>query len=190
MTTMQNLDTIVSQALTHYINPYRAKLNIVYGANAPQTGKAVHKMWMSAINAKAEFVIFNGANDADNLYFSPRTNLLYRTLHDIDHAIQYEQGRGTTALHNERFLNYLMAKRVYRYALRTTDTATALQAFFTMYHDTVGQVDYYAEHRDFCENQRALTEQYLSNCEGMATIKQGDLRQATKIANEYMARCA
>ena len=33
MTTMQNLDTIVSQALAHYIKPYRAKLNIVYGAN-------------------------------------------------------------------------------------------------------------------------------------------------------------
>ena len=80
-------------------------------SKVPSTGKAIHAMWEQAKAGKGVFFVYSGANDASNLYFSPRVNLLYRTVHDFDHAINYSVNRGTTKYEDELYLNCLMAKR-------------------------------------------------------------------------------
>ena len=130
----------------------------------PSTGKTIHAMWQQAKAGECPFIVYSGANDSSNLFFSPQVNLLYRTVHDFDHAINYSVNRGSTKYEDELYLNCLMAKRVYDWAM-CSDYYTeqdALMVFFAMYHDTVGQVKYYKEHGDFVVNQRRNTVDFIS----------------------------
>ena len=160
-------------------------------SKVPSTGKAIHAMWEQAKAGKCTFVVYSGANDASNLFFSPLVNLLYRTVHDFDHAINYSVNRGTTKYEDELYLNCLMAKRVYDWTT-CSDYYTeqdALMAFFAMYHDTVGQVKYYKEHGDFVVNQRQNTVDLLNNCKGYKAASVGQLRVAYQVMQACLREC-
>lgn len=153
--------------------------------NVPSTGKGIYEMYRSG----TEFRVFSGSNDAENLYFSPRTNLMYRAVHDLDHAVAYELGRGTTKFEDELYLNCLMAKRVYDYVVKQYNQETALRVFFEVYHDTVGQALYYKKHNDFCVDQRSNTVNELDKCLGIKFLKRGDVRSASSVMVGYMTEC-
>lgn len=155
----------------------------------PESGKAIHSMWLSSKERDTPFRVLNSANDAHNLYFSPSTNLLYRFIHDLDHAVAYEVGRGTTRYEDELYLNCRMARRVYLHAIKTHDSLTALAVFFAVYHDTVGQVQFYKEHGTFLVNQRAHTVQLLNECTGMHFVNHGMLRPAYQVMISYLNEC-
>lgn len=156
----------------------------------PESGKGIHKMYHAAC-AGGTFKVFSGANDAALLYFTPETNLAYRAVHDLDHASAYAEGRGTTSRADELYLNCLMAKRVYQYALANEYTRKqALLAFFEVYHDTVGQVHYYFEHNDFCTNQKGLTAELVSNCRGVRAVLAGDIFTASTVMQSMLDNCA
>lgn len=158
--------------------------------NVPQSGKGIHKMYHDACAGAGTFRVFSGANAAADLYFSPKTNLAYRAFHDLDHAAHYAEGRGSTTKENELYLNCLMAKRVYSYALKHGYSRTqALKAFFEVYHDTVGQVHYYFEHNDFCADQKALTTKLVSECRGVKAVLANDLMTASIEMQRMLREC-
>lgn len=158
--------------------------------NVPQSGKGIYKMYHDACSGADTFRVFSGANAAADLYFSPKTNLAYRAVHDLDHASAYTEGRGTTSKANELYLNCLMAKRVYSYALRAGFTRKqAMLAFFEVYHDTCGQVDYYFEHSDFCSDQKALTTRLVSECRGVKAVLAGQLMIASIEMQRLLREC-
>ena len=158
--------------------------------NVPQSGKGIYKMYHDACAGAGTFRVFSGANAAANLYFSPETNLAYRAVHDLDHAAHYVEGRGTTSKASELYLNCLMAKRVYSYALNHGYSRTeALKAFFEVYWDTVGQVHYYFEHNDFCADQKALTTKLVSECRGVKAVLAGQLMEASLEMQDMLKHC-
>lgn len=184
-------DKIFSESLLNGLKPFNAVINIeMTDVNVPQTGKGIYKMYILALHGLENFRVFNGANEANNLFFTPETNLLYRTLHDIDHALHYKIGKGTTSKENELFLNCLMAKRAYTYAIRQGYTQSqAIMTFLSVYHDTVGQVHYYFENNDFCSNQKELTQKLLDKCQGMRYLKQGSVTTAKQYIMKLMCEC-
>lgn len=158
--------------------------------NVPQSGKGIYKMYHEACAGAGTFRVFSGANAAADLYFSPKTNLAYRAVHDLDHAAHYAEGKGSTTKENELYLNCLMAKRVYSYALRAGFTRKqAMLAFFEVYWDTCGQVDYYFEHGDFCSDQKALTTELVSKCKGVQAVLAGQLMVASLEMQAMLKRC-
>lgn len=183
---------VIAQCLEETLMLQQGQYPIHYSANAeevPNTGKQVHAMWLCAKNFGSPFLVYSGANDATKLYLSPQVNLLYRAVHDHDHAIAYELGRGTTKYEDERYLNCLMAKRCYEFALANNDIVLAMQVFFIMYHDTVGQVEYFKEKGTFCEDQRAETTRRLDECAGYRALKQGRTSVARAYMLGYMGQC-
>lgn len=177
-------DMMFRDALLHALDGVDRKV-VFTTKDVPSTGKAIHEMYRSG----GEFRVFSGSNDADNLYFSPMTNLYYRALHDVDHAVAYELGRGTTKYEDELYLNCLMAKRAYDYAVSRSTQESALRLFFEVYHDTVGQAVYYKKHNDFCVNQRENTLLELNACLGTKYLKRGDVRSASQVMLAYMTEC-
>lgn len=184
-------DRIFGESLAYGLMPFIGLLNVeLTDKDVPQSGKGIYKMYLLALDGVENFKVFNGANDAKNLFFTPETNLLYRTLHDIDHALHYKQGKGTTSKDNELFLNCLMAKRTYDYAIESGYTlAQACMAFLAVYHDTVGQVYYYFKNNDFCENQKDLTNKLLSECQGMEYLNNGSITSAHQYIIGLMHQC-
>ena len=184
-------DKVFSEAMIAALKPYNGLLDIELTAdNVPQTGKGIYKMYKIALTKADTFRVFNGANDANNLYFTPDTNLLYRTLHDIDHALHYKQGKGTTSKASELYLNCLMAKRAYTYAIKSGYTqAQAVSTFLAVYHDTVGQVYFYFKNNDFCDNQKALTTQLMAECKGIEYLKNGMVSSAMAYCKGLMLGC-
>ena len=185
------VNKIFSESLIDGLKPFHSKLSIELSEkNVPQTGKGIYKMYLLALDGVENFRIFSGANKAKNLFFTPETNLLYRTLHDIDHALHYKQGKGTTTKANELFLNCLMAKRAFDYAIKSGYTlAQSIMTFLAVYHDTVGQVYYYFKNNDFCENQKDLTNQLLSECRGMKYLNNGSITSAHQYIIGLMNTC-
>lgn len=158
----------------------------------PSTGKAIHAMWQETVyNHSKRFVVYCGDNDAVNLYFSPEVNMKYRCVHDIDHALAYEIGKGTTRHEDELYLNCMMAYRVYRFGMLSAKytSAQALHAFFAMYHDTVGQAVYYRKHGTFCVNQRQNTVDLLADCVGTKAVLAGREAVASQVMLGYMKEC-
>ena len=183
---MQCLRETLASAMLHN------GITIRYTSEAvPETGKAIHAMWEQAKLGMTPFRVLNSANDAENLYFSPQVNLLYRAVHDIDHALWYSVGRGTTKFEHELFLNCYMAKRVYDWCTQDSyyTEQDALLAFFAVYHDTVGQVYYYKAHGDFVVNQRANTIELMNECKGVWAAKHGMLRIAYTVMRSYLREC-
>lgn len=182
------LDLLFASAL--YAAKFNARVSFEYtDVNVPETGKAIYAMWVEALAGTSSFRVFNGANDADKLYFSPNTNLLYRAVHDLDHALAYSVGRGTTKYEDEKYLNCLMAKRAYDYAVCNANQYEALELFFAVYHDTVGQVEYYKNQKDFCVDQRSNTVKLMNECLGVRAVRRGDLSTARQVMLGYMYEC-
>ena len=153
----------------------------------PSTGNGLYELWSRG--AGSEFRLFNGSNDAQDLYFSPSTNLAYRAVHDVDHAVAYSVGQGTTKYEDELYLNCLMAKRAYDYAVHRVPPCVAHQLFVAVYHDTVGLVHYYKQYNDFCADQRSNTAKLLSECLGNKYAKMGNIRQANQVMLAMLVEC-
>jgi hypothetical protein len=184
-------DVIFFAALQRGIQDVDSAIRFEYTAmDVPECGRDIYAMYEEALGTDSTFKVFNGANDGALLYFSPQTNLAYRALHDVDHAREYRNGRGTTKLADELYLNCLMAKRVYMYAINNGYTeAQALMTFFAVYADTVGQVHYYRDNNDFCVDQRANTELLLSECEGIKALTEGGVVLARLIMIGHLNTC-
>lgn len=155
----------------------------------PSTGVAIHRMWEHAKRGVGTFRVFNGSNEAYNLHFEPAINVLYRTVHDIDHALAYEIGRGTTKYEDELYLNCGLAKRSYLHAIKEHSSLDALRLFFEVYHDTVGQVKFYKDNSAFLVNQKAHTLKLLNSCAGYAFVKHGQVRLAYQVMIAYLIEC-
>lgn len=183
-------DQLFNKALQFELSKY-SHINFVYTAdNVPSTGKAIHAMWQNALQYAGNFLIFNGANSAENLYFSPETNLLYRSLHDVHHAEAYSIGLGgTTKIKDEMYLNCKMAYTAFSFALAYVNIEIALQVFFAVYHDTVGQVEHYARNKDFIVNQKESTINLLNTCKGIEMLKLGRVSCAKQVMIGYMKHC-
>ena len=183
------IDTIINRVLFKELEKFCGRVQYTT-EDIPSTGKDIHKMFEASVSQGTAFRVFNGANEADNLYLAPNTNLLYRAVHDLDHALAYSAGRGTTKFEDELYLNCLMAQRVYNGALALGYTEQdALACFFIMYHDTVGQVYYYASTGDFCVNQRAHTVHLLGSCLGYKYTKSNQLALARQLMLSCMVEC-
>lgn len=167
------------------------KIDFVYTTeHVPSTGKAIHSMFINAVRYQSRFRVFSGANEAANLFFSPQVNLFYRALHDIHHAEAYAIGLGgTTKIEDELKLNCKMAYLAFSYTLASHSIDDALAVFFAVYHDTVGQVHYYRENQDFCDNQKANTINLINSCEGVEALKLGRTSQAKQVMINLMAEC-
>ena len=188
------LDTIVYRCLRDAVSEITKHNRIVFEYSekgVPETGKAIHAMWEQAKYANVPFKVFSGANAAENLYFSPKVNLLYRAVHDVDHALAYSVGRGTTKFEDEVYLNCLMAKRVHDWCLNCDmyTEADALAAFFAVYHDTVGQVHYYRDNGEFCTDQRDNTIRLMDACNGVAFLKHGTIASARQVMIGMLKEC-
>lgn len=156
----------------------------------PSTGKAIARMYRAAVDGVSTFKVFSGANLAKDLYFSAETNLAYRAVHDCDHAVAYCAGHGTTKREDELYLNCLMAKRAYVYAVKQgLGRKAAMLTFFHVYHDTVGQVHYYFEHNDFCADQKALTTKLVNECIGVKAVLANDLMLGTIVMQGMLRDC-
>lgn len=185
------VNELFAGALLQGLSEYDDVLEFEYTDVAvPESGKAINAMYQGAIWGHNTFKVFDGANEAALLWFSPSVNLAYRALHDLDHAEQYDKGRGTTKLADELYLNCLMAKRAYKYVVESgRSEAVALMVFFCVYHDTVGQVYYYREHNDFCVDQRANTAMLLAQCAGTTALAEGGTLLARMIMLGYLRAC-
>lgn len=156
----------------------------------PSKGKDIKKMYDSSLNKNTPFYVFSGSNEASLLTFSQETNLLYRAMHDIDHALSYDHGLGTTSLKSEMFLNCFMAYRLYDYLVKRGDGEQfALMAFYMVYHDTVGQALYYSENQGFVVNQRVHTLNLLNECKGYAMAKQGLINISRQFFKVKLVEC-
>lgn len=184
-------DAIFRAALMEDLNIIQEFIEFEYTTeNVPESGKAIFAMYKDAIAGADSFRVFSGANLAEDLYFTPATNLAYRALHDIDHATAYAQGRGTTKREDELYLNCLMAKRAYSHALNAGyGHKAALLTFFHVYHDTVGQVHYYFKHNEFCVNQKALTTQLINDCIGVKAVLADNYMVASIVMQDYLKQC-
>lgn len=179
-----------AEMLSFELSKYR-NIDIVYTQeHIPETGKAIHDMFLNAKRYGSPFRIFNGANDAENLYFKPSVNLRYRALHDLHHAEAYSVGvGGTTKIKDELRLNCKMAYLAFSYTLSKYNLEDALAVFFAVYHDTVGQVHFYAENADFCTNQKANTIALINECRGVKFLNLGRVNQARQVMQNYMLEC-
>lgn len=184
------VNQIFNEALQFELEKYQ-NINFAYVENgAPETGRSICDMFINAKHYGGIFKVFSGANDQENLYFTPETNLLYRTLHDLHHAEAYIIGMGgTTKLKDELRLNCKMAWVAYSYAIAKYDIAIALSVFFAVYHDTVGQVLYYKEIGDFIEDQKSLTITRINMCTGVSMLNLGRINQAIQVMQNYCIEC-
>lgn len=184
----KTLNSIFKAALKFELNKYRHIKFAYTEEGVPETGKAIHAMFLNALQYGGLFKVYSGAND--KTYFAPETNLLYRALHDLHHAEAYATGAGgTTKVVDEKRLNCKMAYTAYSYALAKFGYEVALQLFFTVYHDTVGQVEYYSLTKEFCKDQNALTTELLEFCSGMYYLRLGRTSQAKQVMLGYMSQC-
>lgn len=179
-----------SEMLGFELSKYR-NIDFVYTTeHIPETGKAIHDMFINAVRYGSPFRVFRGANSAENLYFKPSTNLQYRALHDLHHAEAYAVGLGgTTKKADELRLNCKMAWLAFSYTLSFHSLDDALAVFFAVYHDTVGQVHYYCENADFCVNQKANTIKLINACDGVRYLNLGRTSQARQVMLNYMLEC-
>lgn len=159
----------------HGFHPYHT-------SNAPATGKQIEVAFRKAPTL-GFMPIYDGGGI---MLWSREANLAYRFVHDIDHALHYSQGSGSTKLKDERFLNCLMALRVHdrMLALKYKENL-AVQAFFIGYADWVGQAEDYARTGRNLDDQASFVYNYLLDCKGYNLAKAGQ----TELAKQVMYGC-
>ena len=184
------VNQLFNEALQFELEKYK-HIPVSYQIDSvPSSGRVIADMFINAKRYGSPFRIFNGANNADKLYFTPETNLLYRTLHDYHHAEAYlVRMGGTTKISHELKLNCKIAWLAYSHTIAKYDIAMALAVFFAVYHDTVGQVLYYKDVGDFIEDQKALTVTRINMCTGVHMLNLGRINQAIQVMQNYCIEC-
>lgn len=176
-TVINQLDALYREFLKHELSKHNFHFIFCDSENVPTNGKQIYTMYKKALKNESAFYVFNGSND--QTFFSAETNLFYRAVHDIDHALHYELGLGTTSLKSELFLNCLLAKRAYNFVMGNyRNKQIALMLFSAVYNDTVGQALYYAEKKDFVKDQKSFTYNQINNCEVWAYSKKNMINVA------------
>ena len=140
--------------------------------HAPSTGKEIFAAYQAAINGNKQLPIL--ADDTDTSVYGREHNQLYRFIHDIDHAVAYQQGKGTTRLEHEVALNLAFSVNVFKKVLHdTSELDSALMAFFICYYDTVGQAVEYSKTGNFVVNQKQFVYDKLQSCKAWQALKHG-----------------
>lgn len=146
----------VQDTIAHFYAQSTVK-NIVITDNAslvPSTGKAIFEQYINNLQSNAPFYVLASH---DNCILGKIANEQYRLLHDIDHALNYSNGQGTTALRDEIYLNGLFANRVFKHLVNPArskiDLKTALTAYVILIIDLIEQANFYSQKRNFIDNQ-------------------------------------
>jgi hypothetical protein len=179
---------IVSNAMQYLAKQYEQEYSIVplYTMNAPGTGKAIHAAWLQA-QVSGYFPVYS--DTSNGCIFGNECNLAYRFVHDIDHALAYEKGQGTTNLADEKRLNAKLCNRIYSIVIEKHGENVALQAFFLLYADTVGQSLNYAKTGNFVADQIAFTANLVLECKGYKLACSGHTGLAQQYKLAYLLEC-
>ena len=139
----------------------------------PSSGKGIFEMYKNAQNLNMPFFVLR-SSARDNIL--GHANNMYRFVHDIDHALYFEQEKGTTKLKDELFLNMLMCQRIHDIVLfETGDVILASKCFVVLYHDLIGQALYYTENGSFVDNQLFFTLNKLQNDFNFCCVDNADI---------------
>ena len=190
--TKERVIELVKAVLAHEVYELGNSMEVLYTHNAesvPSTGKAIHAMWRTALDQGKPFRVYSGDCQDHRMYFGREVNLMYRFVHDVDHAVNYEFGRGTTKYQDELYLNCGLALRVYKSLINEVPKEEALACFFGVYHDTVGQAKFYKEHGVFIVDQLRHTQKLLDECSGVRLLKSGQVRLAYQVMLGYLGEC-
>lgn len=157
---MNPITTMAIDAIRQTIVQFYAQStvkNIVITNNAllvPSTGKAIFKQYSNNLQNNAPFYVLASH---DKCILGKIANEQYRLLHDVDHALNYPNGQGTTALKDEFYLNGLFANRVFKYlaipSRSKVDIKVALYAYVILIIDLLEQANYYSQKKHFIDNQ-------------------------------------
>lgn len=157
---MNPITTMAIEAIRQTIAQFYAQSivkNIVITSDTalvPNTGKAIFKQYTKNLQSNAPFYVLESHN---NCILGKVANEQYRLLHDVDHALNYPNGQGTTALRDEIYLNGLFANRVFKYLVNPArskiDLRTALTAYVILIIDLLEQANFYSQKKHFIDNQ-------------------------------------
>lgn len=157
---MNTITTLAIYAIRQTIAKFYAQStvkNIVITDDAllvPSTGKAIFGQYIDNLQSNAPFYVLVSH---DNCILGKVANEQYRLLHDIDHALNYPNGLGTTALKDEIYLNGLFASRIFKHLVNPSrskiDLRTALTAYVILIIDLLEQANFYSQKKYFIDNQ-------------------------------------
>lgn len=157
---MNTIDMLAIQAIRQTIAKFYAQStveNIVITSDAslvPSTGKAIFKQYTNNLQNHAPFYVLASH---DKCVLGKIANEQYRLLHDIDHALNYPNGQGTTLLKDEMYLNGLFASRIFKHLVNPSrskiDLRTALTAYVILIIDLIEQANFYNQKKYFIDNQ-------------------------------------
>lgn len=120
----------------------------------PATGKQIYAAFESAFNGGPLMPILKTPADCE-CFLGVAGNDVYRTIHDFDHYIAYQDGFGTTRLDDEAALNRLMVNRILA-NIDAIDSGLRRAVELCLLADLVGQSYYFAQHKNFVGNERQL----------------------------------
>lgn len=174
---MQSIIVLIQNAIAalavDYSEIHQLTPVFVSAGNATSTGKAIFAAYQSAIVSDSKLLPVLEDSEDTSVY-GREHNQLYRFVHDIDHAMAYASGKGTTRLEHEIALNLQFSVNVFKKVLhQTSKLDSALMAFFVCYYDTVGQAEYYATHKHFVVNQKHFVYDKLQSCKAWQALKHG-----------------
>ena len=159
----QFMDNIFSLALAKSLQKVDLQVEFVSNPHdVPSTGKSIREAYELCVNDGKPMPIYTGGQY--QLYWSKRTNLMYRVLHDYDHAVHYPLGLGTTKLKDEKYLNGLMMWRVL--CLPVSDDykfVDLLDCAHALYYDLISTQQYYAAHGEFVLKQYDFVQERMQN---------------------------
>ena len=183
-----NIISVVSNAMVELAHEYESARGIspLYTMDAPSTGKAIYQAYQQAC-ISGYFPVY--ADTSNGCIFGNECNLAYRFVHDIDHALAYESGMGTTRLADEKRLNAQLCSRIYNIVFKAHGENTALQAFFLLYADTVGQSLNYAKTGEFVTDQIVFTSNLVLECKGYKLACAGNNALAQQYRIAYLREC-
>ena len=157
---MNTITTLAIDAIRQTIAKFYAQStvkNIVITSDAslvPSTGKAIFEQYTNNLQNHSPFYVLASH---DKCILGKIANEQYRLLHDIDHALNYPNGQGTTLLKDEIYLNGLFASRIFKQLVNPSrskiDLKTALTAYVILIIDLIEQANFYSQKKYFITNQ-------------------------------------
>ena len=174
------IQNAIASIAVDYSERHQLAPAFVSAEKSPSTGKQIFAAYQAAINGDKQFPIL--ADTQDTSVYGREHNQLYRFIHDIDHAVAYQQGKGTTRLEHEVALNLQFTLKVFEKVFyQTSRLDSALMAFFICYYDTVGQAVEYSKTGNFVANQKQFVYDKLQSCKAWQALKHGQ----TMLARQY-----
>lgn len=144
----KNLSNVIIK-IAHNISK---SLNIGFeeSNNAPNTFKQLKEHYKNIKNSGGTFKVYSGGCDT-TIYTSLHANYAFRFWHDITH-LTYDLGFSTN--------DEIETAKKQMEVLKKYIPADSLE-FKLFYADTIGQTEYYADHKDFVKDQMAYVVDYV-----------------------------